>query len=188
MTTIGSRSCTLCFFFFFFFVVVFFNAFVLTASEVFTVGDESRWNMQVNYGSWTDSHNFTVGDILEFKYSRSEHNVYEVTKEVYQSCNATASDGVLAKYQTGDDQIELKEARKYWFICEIDGHCFGGMRLAIQVAQQQQQPAAGTGDSSTGGSSSSSASFGASNMIKYSLGRYCSLFIYMILVLACIWK
>ncbi|CAI0438414.1 unnamed protein product [Linum tenue] len=185
MTTIGSRSCTLCCFFF---VVVVFNAFVLTESEVFTVGDESRWDTQVNYGSWTDNHNFTVGDILEFKYSRSEHNVYEVTKEVYQSCNATASDGVLAKYQTGDDQIELKEARKYWFICEIDGHCFGGMRLAIQVAQQQQQQsAAGTGDSSTGGSSSS-ASSGASNIIKYSLGRYCSLFIYMVLVSACIWK
>ncbi|CAI0376890.1 unnamed protein product [Linum tenue] len=181
---------TLSFFFFLLNAII-----VTTAAEIFTVGDENGWTMQVNYGAWTDKHNFTVGDILEFKYTRTEHNVYEVTKEVYQSCNA--SDGVLAKYQTGNEQIELKEAKKHWFICEIDGHCLGGMRLAVDVAERQPSTA-GTGSSGGaagepvavsggGGGNSGDSSCGWSNR-SYAFGRCCSLFVYLVLVSACIWK
>ncbi|KAL8151238.1 hypothetical protein V2J09_021046 [Rumex salicifolius] len=75
---------------------------------------------------------FACCEVAEFKYSTTTHNVYEVTKATYQSCDA--STGVVAKYRSGDDKIELKEARPYWFLCDIQGHCLGGMRFGIDVA------------------------------------------------------
>lgn len=54
-----------------------------------------------------------------------------VSQATYQSCNS--SSGVLARYESGNDQIVLNEAKKYWFICDVPGHCSGGMRFAINV-------------------------------------------------------
>lgn len=59
--------------------------------------------------------------------------MYEVSEETYRSCNA--SKGVVGEYDSGNDEIELKEARKYWFICNVAGHCLGGMRFGIEVNQ-----------------------------------------------------
>ena len=59
--------------------------------------------------------------------------MYEVTEETFRSCET--SNGVLGEYESGNDQIELKEARKYWFICNVAGHCLGGMRFGIDVKQ-----------------------------------------------------
>lgn len=56
-----------------------------------------------------------------------------MTEATFRSCNA--SSGVLAKYNSGEDQIKLTEAKKYWFICNISGHCLGGMRFAINVTE-----------------------------------------------------
>jgi hypothetical protein len=66
------------------------------------------------------------------RYTVGVHNVYEVTKATYQSCDA--STGVLAKYESGDDTVKLSKARPYWFLCNIEGHCLGGMRFGINVA------------------------------------------------------
>ncbi|XP_021903846.1 stellacyanin-like [Carica papaya] len=103
-------------------------------SEVYTVGDEEEWNSDVNYGSWSHKYNFTLGDILVFKYSKNEHNAYEVTEASYQSCDVSNGNGVLAKYESGEDEVELSKVKKYFFICIIAGHCFGGMRFAINVS------------------------------------------------------
>lgn len=66
-----------------------------------------------------------------FKYEKGEHNVYQVTEATYRSCNS--SSGVLAKYESGKDEVNLTELGKYWFICDIAGHCLGGMRFVIDV-------------------------------------------------------
>ncbi|KAJ8765139.1 hypothetical protein K2173_010630 [Erythroxylum novogranatense] len=100
-------------------------------SKIFTVGGEEEWDMGTNYGKWSSQYNFSVGDVLVFKYLIGQHNVYEVTESTYRSCNA--STGVLAKYESGEDEVELKQARKYWFICSIQGHCLGGMRFVLNV-------------------------------------------------------
>ncbi|XP_040943398.1 uclacyanin-3 isoform X4 [Gossypium hirsutum] len=71
-------------------------------SQVYSVGDESGWSSEVDYGSWSEKYNFTVGDVL-------------VTESTYRTCDA--SSGVLAKYESGDDKVELTESKKYWFIC-----------------------------------------------------------------------
>ncbi|PSS25971.1 Blue copper protein [Actinidia chinensis var. chinensis] len=100
-------------------------------SEVYTVGDADEWSTGTSYLVWSEKYNFTVGDVLVFKYVKGQHDTYEVTQDTYQSCNT--STGVLAKYESGNDRINLTEAKKYWFICDKDGHCFGGMRLVIDV-------------------------------------------------------
>ncbi|KAL9680863.1 hypothetical protein QQ045_012643 [Rhodiola kirilowii] len=100
-------------------------------STVFTVGEDEKWSTGVNYLTWSQKYNFTVGDTLEFEYLKGEHNVYDVTEEAYRSCNET--DGVYARYQSGNDTVELRKSSKYWFICNIPGHCFSGMRLKIDV-------------------------------------------------------
>ncbi|KAI3445196.1 hypothetical protein Pfo_001861 [Paulownia fortunei] len=102
-------------------------------SEVYRVGDDSGWNSGTgtNYLSWSEKYNFTVGDVLVFKYSKVQHNVKEVTDATYRSCDAKS--GVLATYESGNDEIRLNEARKYNYICDKDNHCVGGMRFSIYV-------------------------------------------------------
>lgn len=66
-------------------------------------------------------------------YSTEQHNVKEVTNATYRSCDA--GDGVIAVYESGNDEIGLTEARRYNFICDKDSHCLGGMRFSITVLE-----------------------------------------------------
>ncbi|KAF8377789.1 hypothetical protein HHK36_031174 [Tetracentron sinense] len=72
-------------------------------------------------------------DLVESDVYTGQHNTFEVNEEAYRSCNS--STGVLAKYESGHDQVTLTEAKKYWFICDIAGHCLGGMRFSINVTE-----------------------------------------------------
>ena len=92
---------------------------------------------------------FLLSGGLVFKYTKGEHNVYEVSEATFRSCDA--SSGVVAKYTTGSDQIELKEAKEYWFICDISGHCLDGMRFGVDVSQ------AGAASNTTASGTSASA-------------------------------
>lgn len=68
-----------------------------------------------------------------FKYVKEQHNAYEVEEKTFRTCDA--SRGVLAKYESGNDRVTLTEEKKYWFICNVGGHCLGGMRFTIDVKQ-----------------------------------------------------
>ncbi|PKI52460.1 hypothetical protein CRG98_027152 [Punica granatum] len=116
-------------------------------SKVYTVGDDEGWDSGVDYGVWSSKYNFSTGDILVFKYLKSQHDVYEVTEPTFRSCDD--STGVLARYETGNDEVTLDQERKYWFICSIGGHCFGGMRFGVEV-----NAASGSNNNSTNGASS----------------------------------
>lgn len=72
-----------------------------------------------------------------FNYIQSQHDTCEVTKATYMSCNASSS--VLRRYESGNDMITLHEAKTYWFICDIPGHCLGGMRLSIDLYDNTTQ-------------------------------------------------
>ncbi|XVF67953.1 hypothetical protein PTKIN_Ptkin10aG0163500 [Pterospermum kingtungense] len=112
-------------------LMVCFSFLKAATSEVYTVGDEDQWNSEVEYVSWSQKYNFTIGDVLVFKYNKGQHNAFEVTEATYRSCDT--SSGVLAKYETGNDRVKLTESKKYWFICNVNGHCLGGMRFGIDV-------------------------------------------------------
>ncbi|XP_021752952.1 mavicyanin-like [Chenopodium quinoa] len=120
--------------------------FTFSKSEVITVGGENRWTDGFSYVSWAEKLNFTVGDVLVFSYTKGSHNVLDVTRAAYQSCDN--SSGVNAKYETGDDHIELNEAKPYWFICTVDSHCRLGMRFGINVSAPVTTFVNQTGDSS----------------------------------------
>ena len=81
---------------------------------------------------------FCFGFITVFKYIPGQHNAYEVIEATYKSCND--STGVLVRYASGDDQVVLKEVKRYWFICTINGHCLGGMRFTIEVKEASTAP------------------------------------------------
>ncbi|KAJ8459363.1 hypothetical protein OPV22_032289 [Ensete ventricosum] len=98
----------------------------------YTVGEADGWDTGINYLLWSNKYNFTVGDVLVFKYVQVQHNVYQVTQETYQSCDSNS--GVIRTYDSGDDRVTLGEATSYWFICTITGHCQDGMKLAVSVA------------------------------------------------------
>lgn len=103
----------------------------------YVVGDGSTpngWDTGTNYASWAQTHSFAAGDVLVFEYVKSQHNVYEVTEAAYRSCDVSGAGDVLATYGTGYDKVRLAEARAYWFICQIPGHCMGGMKLAVNVS------------------------------------------------------
>ncbi|XP_031128974.1 basic blue protein-like [Ipomoea triloba] len=106
-------------------------------SETYTVGDGDEWSSGTNYVAWSEKHKFMADDVIVFKYVKGQHNVYEVTESTYESCDT--SSGVLGKYESGNDQVKLKEARKYWFVCDKDGHCLGGMRFGINVMKSGGQ-------------------------------------------------
>ncbi|XP_074580992.1 basic blue protein-like [Curcuma longa] len=98
----------------------------------YAVGDTDGWETGTNFLRWSQNHNFTVGDVLVFNYVPVQHNVYQVTEKTYRSCNC--SSGVLKVYGSGRDRVTLAEATSYWFLCGVEGHCLGGMRMVISVA------------------------------------------------------
>lgn len=67
----------------------------------------------------------------EFSYTRGSHNVLDVTSATFRSCDN--STGVNAMYSSGDDHVQLNEAKQYWFICTVREHCRLGMKFGINV-------------------------------------------------------
>ncbi|KAF2310593.1 hypothetical protein GH714_015128 [Hevea brasiliensis] len=59
----------------------------------YTVGDNQGWTLLSNtatfYQNWASGKNFKPGDILVFNYNNGAHDVAEVTKANYDSCNTT---------------------------------------------------------------------------------------------------
>ncbi|KAL6658858.1 hypothetical protein ACP70R_002898 [Stipagrostis hirtigluma subsp. patula] len=98
----------------------------------YTVGAPAgSWDLRTNYTRWASSINFRAGDQLVFKYSRTAHNVVEVSKADYDSCSGSSP---LATFQTGDDAVPLPAAGvTRYFICGVPGHCDAGMKLAVRV-------------------------------------------------------
>lgn len=76
-----------------------------------------------------------------------------MNENTYRSCDSNS--GVINKYNSGNDRIILEEAKDYYFICTTNGHCFGGMKLAVDVKEapvppprSAPSPVSGDGDGS----------------------------------------
>ncbi|KAJ3692818.1 hypothetical protein LUZ60_011913 [Juncus effusus] len=111
----------------------------LIGATDYTVGDSEGWTIGQNYLAWAQKYNFTVGDTLLFNYVPKQHNVYEVTKDAFKSCNATNE--TLHIYKSGSDMINLTQSTEYFFICNIKDHCgLGGMKFSINVSEPPPPP------------------------------------------------
>ncbi|XP_057415454.1 mavicyanin-like [Lotus japonicus] len=98
------------------------------------VGDSTGWTIPTSgasfYTNWAANKSFCVGDTLVFNYAASAHNVEEVTKEKYDSCNSTSP---IATYTTPPVTVTINKTGAHYFICGAPGHCLGGQKLSINV-------------------------------------------------------
>lgn len=107
-----------------------------TASAVtYDVGAPSgAWDLSTDYGNWVSSKKFVAGDTIVFKYTSPAHDVLEVSKADYDSCNSASP---ITSFNTGNDAILLSDAGTRYFICGVPGHCrttgTGGMKVQIDV-------------------------------------------------------
>ncbi|KAF3332996.1 mavicyanin [Carex littledalei] len=103
-----------------------------SAGAVYKVGDSAGWTTMgnVNYGLWASKQTIAVGDTAVFTYNKNFHNLLEVSKADYQSCNAASP---IATYATGNDSIVLKSAGPRYFLCGFPGHCAAGQKVVINV-------------------------------------------------------
>ncbi|XP_065036543.1 chemocyanin-like [Musa acuminata AAA Group] len=113
----------------------------LVGAASYTVGDAEGWTYGLDYQRWAQKYNFTVGDALLFSYIRGQHDVYRVVEDTFRSCDV--SSGVVSSYDSGNDVVNLTRAAKYWFLCNVKGHCRGGMRFGITVARASPSPSGG---------------------------------------------
>ncbi|OAY47156.1 blue copper protein [Manihot esculenta] len=100
----------------------------------YTVGDSQGWNLLSNaaafYQNWASGKDFMAGDILVFNYNNGAHDVAEVTKENYESCNTA---NPISRSFTPPTTITLT-AGEHFYVCTIPGHCNAGQKLAVNVS------------------------------------------------------
>ncbi|KAF7839632.1 blue copper protein-like [Senna tora] len=102
-------------------------------SVTYTVGDKTGWvipSSASSYQTWASGKSFKVGDVLVFNFSKNQHNVAEVTKAKYDSCDTTSP---LAIYNDPPVRVTLNKSGEHYFICAVQGHCSAGQKLAINV-------------------------------------------------------
>ncbi|KAK7261054.1 hypothetical protein RIF29_27357 [Crotalaria pallida] len=92
-------------------------------------GPNGGWDTNSDLQTWASSMKFSVGDNLTFQYPPN-HNVVEVTKADYESCQAS---NPIQSYNDGTTTIPLTTAGKRYFICGTMGHCSQGMKVEIDT-------------------------------------------------------
>ncbi|MED6176070.1 hypothetical protein PIB30_084373 [Stylosanthes scabra] len=106
------------------------------ATDHIVGGPNGGWDTSSDLQSWALSQKFSVGDNLIFKYPPS-HNVIEVTKGDYDTCQLTKP---IQTYNDGNTIIPLISPGKKYFICGTIGHCSTGMKLEIDTLATATSP------------------------------------------------
>ncbi|KAE8698480.1 Basic helix-loop-helix DNA-binding superfamily protein [Hibiscus syriacus] len=102
----------------------------LVMTATYTVGGANGgWDSSTDLQSWVASQKFSVGDNLLFQYTPN-HDVLEVTKADYDSCQASSP---LRTYSDGNTVVPLTSPGKRYFICGTLGHCSQGMQIEINT-------------------------------------------------------
>ncbi|CAL9245299.1 unnamed protein product [Arabidopsis halleri] len=104
-----------------------------SVASVHKVGGSAGWTIlgKVDYNKWTSSETFTAGDSLLFVYNHQFHNVKQVSRRDFLSCNATSA---MATYTSGSDTVALTKPGHLYFLCGFPGHCQAGQKLHVLVA------------------------------------------------------
>ncbi|KAF8393022.1 hypothetical protein HHK36_021263 [Tetracentron sinense] len=102
------------------------------------VGANRGWNPGINYTLWANNHTFYVNDLISFRYSKFQYNVYQVNQTGYDNCTI---EGALGNWSSGKDFILLDKAKRYYFICGTGG-CFNGMKVSVLVHPLPPPPTA----------------------------------------------
>ncbi|KAF8759394.1 hypothetical protein HU200_010438 [Digitaria exilis] len=105
----------------------------------YAVGDSDGWTIGPNYLAWSLKYNFTAGDTLAFNYVAAQHNVYRVTEDAFRTCEPSANQ-TMGSWATGRDVVSLPVPGDYYFLCNVSGHCLGGMKFAVNVSAPPPPP------------------------------------------------
>uniref|UniRef100_A0ACD5Y4A5 Uncharacterized protein n=1 Tax=Avena sativa TaxID=4498 RepID=A0ACD5Y4A5_AVESA len=100
------------------------------AATTFDVGDGHGWDTGVDYTDWTVGKTFAVGDTLVFNYTSKAHTVTEVSQSGYDACSGGNS---VSSDDSGATSVTLTTPGVHYFICDVPGHCAGGMKLVVTV-------------------------------------------------------
>lgn len=129
-----------------------------TGRVTYTVGDTIGWIIPSNgtaaYTTWASGKSFKVGDILVFNFQLNAHNVEEVTKEKYDSCNSTSP---IATFSNPPVRVTLNKTGTHYYICGVPGHCSAGQKLSINVGSGSSSPATSPSPSASSPSPSTGA-------------------------------
>ncbi|PWZ10121.1 Basic blue protein [Zea mays] len=87
-----------------------------------------RVDWSFNADSWSKGKSFRAGDVLEFNYDPSVHNVVAVDAGGYNGCRPSGT-----SYGSGSDRITLGPGTSY-FICSLNGHCGMGMKMVVNAS------------------------------------------------------
>ncbi|XP_042480231.1 uclacyanin-3-like [Macadamia integrifolia] len=105
------------------------------AKTTHVVGDSLGWTVPPGgaavYSTWASKQSFTVGDVLLFNFTTGTHDVAEVKKAGYDSCDGSSTIGSVQN--TGPTSINLSSAGESYYICTFSGHCSLGQKLALNV-------------------------------------------------------
>ncbi|CAN6286570.1 unnamed protein product [Urochloa humidicola] len=101
------------------------------SAATYVVGDGAGWDVAVDYEAWARGKSFKVGDTLVFRYDAlGEKDVVVVDARGYAECAAPDNARALT---SGNDHVVLGQAGQFFFICEAEGECESGMKLAVTV-------------------------------------------------------
>ncbi|KAK4404164.1 Stellacyanin [Sesamum angolense] len=105
------------------------------AAMTFTVGDSLGWLVPpggpIAYQTWARGKPFMVGDILVFNFTNGAHDVVEVTRAEFDSCNVSTT--TTNPITISPASITLTSAGEHYYICTFTQHCNFGQKLAINV-------------------------------------------------------
>ncbi|GLU21968.1 hypothetical protein SLE2022_380710 [Rubroshorea leprosula] len=113
------------------------------------VGANRGWNPGMNYTLWANNQTFVVGDLISFRYQKTQYNVFEVNQTGYDNCT---TEGAIGNWSSGKDFIPLNKSQRYYFICG-NGQCYNGMKVSVLV---QALPPGPSPSASANGTSSNS--------------------------------
>ncbi|CAM6101142.1 unnamed protein product [Calypogeia fissa] len=104
-------------------------------AATYKVGGSTGWTLGISatfYDDWAKSISFKTGDVLDFAYSGSLHNVFEVSAADLASCNVASP---LKTYNTiGGATLTLTTPGNHFFICGIPDHCALNMQMTVLVS------------------------------------------------------
>ncbi|XP_066310771.1 basic blue protein-like [Miscanthus floridulus] len=102
-----------------------------TAKKTFTVGDDSGWDVGVDYDTWKSHKKFKVGDTLVFRPNNAGQDVVLVDEQSFDDCVSPDNAQVLSSGNAV--AVKLGQSGQFFFICDAEGACASGMKLAINV-------------------------------------------------------
>lgn len=79
-----------------------------------------------------------VASCAVFSYVQRQHDVLRVSQDAFRTCDP--ENQTVQRWASGRDVVELAAPGSYYFICNVSGHCLGGMKFSVAVGEPLPLP------------------------------------------------